>query len=176
MKYIRFCSRTMEHLIDWVKCTFKMWRGEPRVKHTPMAWRSSLYEGCVAISTLWPYGLGCHMLGSCRTTCLGTNLIQNHASNEITSCPAPCPRRTGEDDSPKPSCNKSKELQRYQLVIINPWYRLFLLWSTSIHHITWYIQLVITSGETNNVDQSYSRSYSLLNDSCYHVTPLEVHP
>ena len=27
--------------------------------------------------------------------------------NKITSCLAPCPCRTGEDDSPKPSCNNS---------------------------------------------------------------------
>ena len=84
---------------------FKMRRGEPRVKHMPMAWRSSLHEGCVAISTLQPCGLGCHMLGLHCTTCLGTNLIHNHASNEITSCPVPRPCRTGEDDSPKASCN-----------------------------------------------------------------------
>ena len=85
---------------------FKMWRGEPRVKQTPMALRSSSYEGCVASSTLQPCGLGCHMLGPCRTAYLGTNLIRNPASNGITSCPAPRLRRTGEDDSPKPSCNR----------------------------------------------------------------------
>ena len=55
-----------------------MRRGEPTVKHTPTAWWSSLYEGCMAISTLWPCGLGCHMLGLHSTACLGTNLIHNH--------------------------------------------------------------------------------------------------
>ena len=30
------------------------------------------------------------------------------ALNKITSCPAPHPRRTGEDDSPTLSCNKHK--------------------------------------------------------------------
>ena len=80
-----------------------MRRGEPRVKRTPTALRSSSYEGCVASSTLRPCGLGCHMLGPRRTACLGTNLIRNPASNGITSRPAPRPRRTGEDDSPKPS-------------------------------------------------------------------------
>ena len=40
--------------------------------------RSSSYEGCVAISMLQPYGLGCHILGLCHTACLGTNLIRNH--------------------------------------------------------------------------------------------------
>ena len=82
-----------------------MRRGEPRVKRTPTALRSSSYEGCVASSTLRPCGLGCHMLGPRCTACLGTNLIRNPASNGITSRPAPRPHRMGEDDSPKPSCN-----------------------------------------------------------------------
>ena len=95
----------MEYWIDLVQCMFKMRRGEPRVKRMPIAWRSLLYEGCVAISMLRPCGLGCHMLGSCHTAYLGTNLIRNHASNEITSCPAPRPRRMVKDNSPKPYCN-----------------------------------------------------------------------
>ena len=45
------------------------------------------------------------MLGPRRAACLGTNLIRNPASNGITLHPAPRLRRTGADDSPKPSCN-----------------------------------------------------------------------
>ena len=69
-----------------------MWRGELRVKHTPMAWQSSSYKGCMAISTLWPCGLGCHMLGLCHTTCLGHKRHpQPHASNEATPKPSTLP-------------------------------------------------------------------------------------
>ena len=82
-----------------------MQRGELRVKHMPTGMtKFIMYKGCVANSMLRPCGLGCHMLGLRHTACLGTNLIHNHASNEITLCPAPYLRRTGEDDSPKPSC------------------------------------------------------------------------
>ena len=85
----------MEHLIDWVQCTFKRRRGEPRVKRMLTAWRSSLYEGCIAISMLQPCGLGCHMLGSCCTTCLGTNLICNHTL-QMRSRRAQCLAQAGQ--------------------------------------------------------------------------------
>ena len=72
-----------------------MQRGELRVKRMPTAWRSSLYKGCMAISMLWPCGLGCHMLGLHHTACLGTNLIRNHML-QTRSCHAQHLAHTGQ--------------------------------------------------------------------------------
>ena len=60
----------------------------------------------MANSTRWSYGLGCHMLGPCYTACLGTPRLQPHALNEATPKPVPCLCKMGEDNSPKPFCNK----------------------------------------------------------------------
>ena len=128
MKYIRFCSRTIEHLINWVQCTFKRQRGDPRVKRRLMAWRSSLYEGCVTISTLRPCGLGCHMLGQRHTACLDTNLICNHMfRTRPHRSPAPRLRRTGVDDSPKPSCNKHSYVYSFHFAV-------FMQYTICIYH------------------------------------------
>ena len=64
-------------------------------------------KGHVANSTLQTYGQGCQLLGPHYYACLGTKPHpQALVSGETTSCLAYLLRRTGEDDSPKPSCNK----------------------------------------------------------------------
>ena len=61
----------------------------------------------VANLTVEPCGLGCQQLGPSHYACSGNTSVRGHfALGRIISRPAPLLYRTGEDDSPKSSCNK----------------------------------------------------------------------
>ena len=90
-----------------------MRRGELRVNACRRHEKFHCTKSQVANSMLWPCGLGCQLLGPCHSICLGTNLVYNHLLwVRLYQNPVPLPRRTVEDDSPKPSCNKWRPWQR----------------------------------------------------------------
>ena len=62
--------------------------------------------------SLGPCGVGCQQLGPCCYAYSGHTPVHSHFSlGKTMSHPAPLPHNLGEDDRPKPSCNKWRPWQ-----------------------------------------------------------------